>query len=443
MKNIETMDRMTRHANLLDQVKQIGWESLGGVTVDVLDQIKDGIVFLAPPLDTVPSPAGNAIYTIVQDLVERAPVPALILSIWPTEGNPQACTISDKILYCKEPIKQVPFERLLPYRFKKFFWGSGRPELIEYARKAALLCNLLHPKVIVVEDVPLFGYILKRNLKISAQIVLHQHIDAPLSYSTPWWNKIKKAYSGMVFVASKTIQEVIKRHGNLCNATVVYNGVDLSHYDPGEWLAKVQELRDQYAFSDKDTVLLYVGRIIPGKGVQELAEAFLWADLTDTVLVIVGNIEKTSRVDKEFILQIKSIVERSRGKIILTGRIPQSDLPAWYSLADMVVVPSINPEGLPKVITEALAMGKPVLASDRGGIFELVRPGENGWRLDHPEDVKAFAEKLSEILKDKASISNLGTNALANDRQLLGINASAKRFFDFVLNQPLESKEKL
>ena len=52
-------------------------------------------------------------------------------------------------------------------------------------------------------------------------------------------------------------------------------------------------------------------------------------------------------------------------------------------------------------------------------------------------------EKLSEILKDKASISNLGTNALANDRHLLGINASAKRFFDFVLNQPLESKEKL
>lgn len=439
MNGVLPMDKPVKDSQLQDQLKQIGWESLDGITINVLDQIKDGIIFLAPPLDTVPSPSGNAVYTIVQDLVERSPVPALVLSIWPTGGSPLACNITDRILYCREPFKQVAFERLLPYKVKKFLWGSGRPELIQYARKAALLCNLLQPKVIIVEDVPLYGYIIQRNLQMPAQIILHQHNDAPLSYSTPWWNKIKQAYTGMVFVARRTIQEVELKHGNLRNATVVYNGVVLDHYDPNKWSGAAKELRANNALSDQDTVLLYVGRIIPGKGVRELSEAFLLADLPDTKLIIIGNIDKNKSKEKEFIDQIKSMVENSHGKMILTGKIPQSDLPVWYCIADVVVVPSIDPEGLPKVLTEALAMGKPVLASDRGGMLELLRPGRNGWLLDRPEDVNAFSSKLKEILKDKAVISSFGKSALEHDRSGLGIIASTKRFYNFVLNQQSEN----
>jgi glycosyltransferase involved in cell wall biosynthesis len=105
----------------------------------------------------------------------------------------------------------------------------------------------------------------------------------------------------------------------------------------------------------------------------------------------------------------------------------------------MVVVPSIQSEGLPKVVTEALAMGKPVLASDRGGSFELIKPGKNGWFLEDPKDIDKFSSQLREILQDRKKILQLSNNAFTHDRTKLGIEKSSKEFFDFVLYQPSKS----
>lgn len=71
---------------------------------------------------------------------------------------------------------------------------------------------------------------------------------------------------------------------------------------------------------------------------------------------------------------------------------------AYCSKADLFILPS-NYEGLPMVIIEAMSFGKPVVASDVGGISEIVRNGENGFVLEN--DPQLFADKIAAILSDR------------------------------------------
>lgn len=85
------------------------------------------------------------------------------------------------------------------------------------------------------------------------------------------------------------------------------------------------------------------------------------------------------------------------------GNIPNAG--AYCSLADLICLPS-DFEGLPMVILEAMSHGKPVVASDAGGIGEIVRNGENGYVVQN--DAECFAERIKEILEDEEKMSVMG-----------------------------------
>ncbi len=74
------------------------------------------------------------------------------------------------------------------------------------------------------------------------------------------------------------------------------------------------------------------------------------------------------------------------------------DMPAAYMLADVVVSASTSPEGFGRVVVEAQAMGRPVVATDHGGARETVLPGSTGW-LVPPRDPKALADAVAEALR--------------------------------------------
>ena len=90
------------------------------------------------------------------------------------------------------------------------------------------------------------------------------------------------------------------------------------------------------------------------------------------------------------------------------GNIPNAG--AYCSMADLVCLPS-NYEGLPMVILEAMSHGKPVVASDVGGIREIVRNGENGYVVQN--DAGCFAERIKEILEDEEKMSVMGEESRA------------------------------
>ena len=86
------------------------------------------------------------------------------------------------------------------------------------------------------------------------------------------------------------------------------------------------------------------------------------------------------------------------GSVRFTGAVPHEDLPAWYSAADVCVVPSYY-ESFGLVAVEAMACGTPVVASRVGGLVSTVTDGVNGylipWRCPEP-----FAEKLEVLIRN-------------------------------------------
>ncbi len=393
--------------------------------------------FIAPPLDTIPSPHGNAIYTIVEEYAARYPEPCIVIAAWPAQGKPAECAISPIVYYCRQPFRKIPFEDSIPHRMKRALWGTGRPAMLHYIRQTAELCRLLQIHTVIIEDIPTYAWEMRRMLGKEATIVLHQHANAPRHYARAWWKRIESSLDGAAFVADATRKETEAWHGKLAIPNLVaYNGVDLDFYAPDRWQTQARHYRDQYQIGAEETVLLYVGRMIPGKGPLEAAQAFQMARIPQTRLVLVGALSGVLYQDDAYIGKLRQFADESQGRIILAGPKPQTEIPAFYAMADAVIVPSLQAEGLPKVVTEALAMGKPVIATDQGGVLELVKPGTNGWILDDPQDLGRTKIQLQEALASRDQLKTMSDQILSTDRPALSLQASLATFYRFVHSIP-------
>jgi len=127
--------------------------------------------------------------------------------------------------------------------------------------------------------------------------------------------------------------------------------------------------RKKYGLSDKDVVFIYSGRVMPEKGVLELVEAFMGniESCPDAKLVIAGLIHP-----KEYECEIRKHAVDSQGRIIVLGWIPPYDMQNIYAVGDVVVAPTVTEEAFGMITLEAMAMEKPIVISDSGGMPEIV-----------------------------------------------------------------------
>ena len=157
----------------------------------------------------------------------------------------------------------------------------------------------------------------------------------------------------------------------------------------------------------KKRVILFVGRLVKRKGVAYLIEAFsrLRKERDDILLVIVGRGE--SKPDLEALAAGLNI----RDDICFVGYIEDKYLTPYYLLGDICVMPSITYEmGDPWVfvLNEAMAAGKPVIASDAvGAAYDMIKDGVNGFMV--PErNSDALYKALKTILSDPALAKKMG-----------------------------------
>jgi glycosyltransferase involved in cell wall biosynthesis len=379
----------------------LGWRSLDERFWTRLNTVYPTVVIIAPPLDTVPSPGGNAIYTLVQEMASEFPQPTLILARWPENDQPLECEISERILYDTNPLKAGWLEARVPFRLKRMLFGSGAPFYFGYARRAAQLCRLLNTEVIIIEDVPIFAPVVRKHTSISQSVFLHQHINAPKSVPHKFWLKVMESLAGVIFVADATREETESLHGKLSiPAKVIYNGVDLTEYDPQAWRRHAFLHREILGIAADDKVLLYVGRIAPNKGVAEAVEAFVSASIENSHFVVVGDLDESLFGSVRYTERLRRAAANSARNVHLVGSVRQAEIPGYYALADIVIVPSLGNEGLPKVITEALAMQVPCMVTRRGGALELIREGENGWVIAEPVDIGSLEDALRRAFKE-------------------------------------------
>ena len=187
------------------------------------------------------------------------------------------------------------------------------------------------------------------------------------------------------------------------------NGMDGSRFAPTLERAKqAAELRCRLGIPPDAQIALFVGRLTCDKGICELLQAFLQIEscFPRLRLLLVGSFEDGDPLPVE----VRNRLETHKS-VILAG--PVNDPVPYYTLADVLILPS-HREGLPTVVLEGHATGKPVIGASVTGIVDLLVDGETGL-LFPVGDASALAQALRRILEDKGLANKLG---LAGQQQV-------------------------
>ncbi len=226
----------------------------------------------------------------------------------------------------------------------------------------------------------------------------------------------KRAYNSVmargriVIAASQFIADLVAdRHGvDPARIRVIPRGVDPAVFDPDTVAGnRIAKLAAAWRLPEGVRVVMLPGRLTAWKGHAVLLEALAALNRPDVMAVFVGSDQGRQGYTRDLARQAErlGIAERLR----LVGQC--DDMPAALCLADVVVHASVQPEAFGRVVIEAQAMGRPLIASDLGGPVETVRHGETGWRVP-PSDPAALAAAIAVALDlDPEARAALGQRA--------------------------------
>jgi glycosyltransferase involved in cell wall biosynthesis len=179
-------------------------------------------------------------------------------------------------------------------------------------------------------------------------------------------------------------------------AIVVFNGVDVEHFRPRE---PDRELRARLAASARHVVLM-PGRFMPWKGQADVLDAFALARDLSARLVLIGDGETRAALEK-----------RAAGlgladRVVFAGTLPHREMPRYLATGDVVLGASVASETFGMALAEAMACGRPVLASSWRGYDDVVVAGETGERFP-AGDPRALAQSLRRLLEDERGRARL------------------------------------
>lgn len=153
----------------------------------------------------------------------------------------------------------------------------------------------------------------------------------------------------------------------------------------------------------KGLTFIYVGRLIPLKGIMQMLEAWKQAAIKDSTLMLVGDGEQRGEIEN-------FIRDNNLDNVKLIGAINYDDLGPYYKAADCFIIPTLE-DNWSLVVPEAMASGLPIACSIYNGCHpELVHP-ENGWTFD-PLDTNDMVRVLNEISTCRDSLKNMGMESM-------------------------------
>ncbi|GAA4483635.1 glycosyltransferase family 4 protein [Gluconacetobacter asukensis] len=182
---------------------------------------------------------------------------------------------------------------------------------------------------------------------------------------------------------------------------VIPRGADTARFDPAVVRGpRIQALADQWGLPEDAAIIMLPGRLTRWKGQALLLEALARMEAEGGcgrpwVCVFVGPSRRRDRFG-DSLKQMAQARPALRGRVFFAGHC--ADMPAALAMADVVVVPSLEPEPFGRVVVEAQAMGRPVVVAAHGAAMETVVDGQTGL-LVPPGDPDALAEAIGAMLR--------------------------------------------
>jgi L-malate glycosyltransferase len=268
-----------------------------------------------------------------------------------------------------------------------------------------------HPRIVHYHFIDArTGYPWLAKLLMSQRVYLTDHISRPEGYRhkrRAYWKTaisrmlhapVNKSICVSSFVRHCQAEEGIMSDKRL---VTVYNGVDCVRAASGQ--TRRQEFRRRYNIADDQILVMQVSWMIPEKGVADLlhtAERVL-AKNDKIRFLIVG--EGANRAEFEKLANQLGISDR----VTFTGQIPDPLETGLYAASDIVCQMSRWEEAFGFTISEAMASGKPIIATKVGGIPELVQDGKTGYLVSRG-DCATAAERILQVAEDHTLRESLG-----------------------------------
>lgn len=279
-----------------------------------------------------------------------------------------------------------------------------------YPRRAARVLRRLQADLCQVENRPLFLPILKASSSGALVLNLHSMNFMP---PTP---AVRRAlqYADAVIVNSRYVHGVLRRRfpEAASRSHVLHPGADSDRFLP-RWSEAGREgrkrLRARWGIAESP-VVLYVGRVVPRKGVDVLLQAMaLVLRRHPRARLVVAGGSWTGR-GRPYSRRLAALAGPLGRHVRALGSVRHQSLPSVYAAADCLVCPSQEPEALGLVNLEAMAAGLPVVASGAWGIPEAVRDGETGLLVANYRAPQAIAAAVVRLLDRPEAAQQWGRN---------------------------------
>lgn len=226
-----------------------------------------------------------------------------------------------------------------------------------------------------------------------------------------------KKFSQIVTVSDLLTDEVLKHGVKKEKVTTIYNGIDIKRFN-GDFDSAA--LREHFGILPHCKVIGTIGRLSQQKGHIFLLEMIpdIIQQFPDIVLLIVGEGDlKDGLIKKAKDLHIYN-------KVLFTGA--RDDIPNILNLLDIFVLPSLS-EGLPMVMLEAMAAGKPVIATHVGAIQKVLQNQANGILIES-RDWNGFSNAILELLNDQGKAARIASNAKSTVAAKYSSTIMAKKY---------------
>ena len=260
------------------------------------------------------------------------------------------------------------------------------------------------------------SYLANKRLHIPFVTTVHGY------NSVSFYSKIMTLGDRIICV-SRGVKSYIEQHYHtpLEKIDVIYGGVDTEQFNPSNIdSAFISQFQTQYNLHEKFIVSI-VGRITQLKDIETFIRAIqrLKKETPSIKALIVGSVHEDK---KDYFQTLKKLVQdlKLQDEILFTGS--QSQIEQIYALSDVVVSSSKKPESFGRSVAEAIAMNTPVVATNHGGVREIIIDGVNGYFFEVGDEV----ELASKIIAAK----NLAFDGYDYISETFSLQKTVKRHLD-------------
>jgi glycosyltransferase involved in cell wall biosynthesis len=275
--------------------------------------------------------------------------------------------------------------------------------LVMLGNAARLVALIRQEKVTIVHArsrAPAFSALWAAHVTDTPFVATYHGVYKAQSRLKRWYNAVMTRGDLVIANSDYTREHVLSEHHvDPAKLVTIPRGVDFDRFDPALVPAdRVEALRTAWGIASGDTRtrILLAGRLTRIKGhltVVEAARRMAAAGRRDFLILFAGDDQGRTG----YAAEVQRAIDDAglSDSIRIVGHC--DDMPAAYLLADLAILPTTVPESFGRAAVEPQAMGRPVIASNHGGVTETVVEGHTGW-LAPVEDADAWAKAMARAI---------------------------------------------